>query len=87
MKKDDFRGMNITVSVANQLYTANDFMLTEHFQNSMKKYFGATAENVDFGLDETRVKINKWVEEFTHEKIKNLIRKGVDIYLVQFLIS
>ena len=77
MKKDDFRGMNITVSVANQLYTANDFMLTEHFQNSMKEHFGATAENVDFSLDETRIRINKSVEGFTHEKIKDLIPQGV----------
>ena len=42
----------------------------------MKNDFGAAAENVDFMLDETRFNINKWVEDFTHQKIKDLIPNG-----------
>ena len=58
------------------MYVAKDYVLTDHFQNAMKDHFGASAESVDFGLEETRLNINKWVEEFTQLKIKNLITKG-----------
>jgi len=67
---------NYTLESANQLYVANNYPLTERFQTLMKNDFGAAAENVDFVLDETRLNINKWVEDFTHQKIKDLIPNG-----------
>jgi len=42
----------------------------------LKEYFGAPAENVNFGAEKTRLDINKWVEDFTHQKIKELLPGG-----------
>ena len=71
-----------TMESANQLYVANNYPLTERFQTLMKNDFGAAAENVDFTLDETRLNINKWVEDFTHQKIKDLIPNGKSKQLI-----
>ena len=73
---------NYTLESANQLYVANNYPLTERFQTLMKNDFGAAAENVDFTLDETRLNINKWVEDFTHQKIKDLIPNGKSKQLI-----
>jgi len=64
------------LKTANQLYLDTSYQLTEQFQLSLKNHFGASAERVDFASDQTRLDINKWVEEFTQEKIKNLIPHG-----------
>jgi len=68
---------NYTLESANQMYVANNYPLAEYFQMSMKNHFGAVPENVDFTLDETRLNINKWVQDFTQQKIKDLIPEGV----------
>ena len=58
------------------MYVANNYQLSEDFQTSLKNHFGAAAENVDFAADETRININKWVENFTHQRIKDLLPAG-----------
>jgi len=58
------------------MYVANNYPLTDHFQSTMNNDFGAPAQNVNFALDETRLNINKWVQDFTHKKIKDLIPQG-----------
>lgn len=67
---------NFTLESANQMYVANNYPLTDHFQSTMNNDFGAPAQNVNFALDETRLNINKWVQDFTHKKIKDLIPQG-----------
>merc|ERR1712071_79918 len=67
---------NYTLESANQMYVANNYQLSEDFQTSLKNHFGAAAENVDFAADETRININKWVENFTHQRIKDLLPAG-----------
>ena len=67
---------NYTLESANQMYVANNYPLADYFQMSMKNHFGAVPENVDFTLDETRLNINKWVQDFTQQKIKDLIPEG-----------
>lgn len=63
------------------MYVANNYRLVEQFQSVMKENFGAPAQSVNFGADDTRMTINKWVEEFTHSKIKDLLPGGT----VQFI--
>lgn len=58
------------------MYVANNYRLVEQFQSVMKDNFGAPAQSVNFGADDTRMSINKWVEEFTHSKIKDLLPGG-----------
>uniref|UniRef100_A0A452R9I2 Serpin domain-containing protein n=1 Tax=Ursus americanus TaxID=9643 RepID=A0A452R9I2_URSAM len=45
--------------------------------DNIKKFYLTTVESVDFNnaAEETRKKINSWVESQTHEKIKNLFPK------------
>ena len=65
-----------TLESANKMYVAEDYDLTEHFQTSMKTCFRTVAESVNFQSDETRLRINEWVQDFTHQKIKALIPPG-----------
>lgn len=67
---------NITLDAANQIYVADDFYLLDSFQVDMMDYFGAQAQVVDFWVDQTRIDINKWVETFTHQMIKDLLPEG-----------
>jgi len=67
---------NCTLESANQMYVAEKYQLLDAFQAVLKDHFGAEAQAVDFASDDTRTKINKWVEEFTHDKIQDLLPKG-----------
>ena len=58
------------------MYVALNYSLLTAFQSTLKNHFGAEAQSVDFADDATRVGINNWVEEFTREKIKDLIKPG-----------
>lgn len=72
---------DVTLASANQLYLANLYPLVEAYEAAIKEHFGASPQNVDFGSDETRSKINKWVEEFTQSKIKEILPAGVEFFL------
>mgnify|MGYP001029060656 CR=1 FL=1 len=72
---------HIDISVANALWIQKDFRLKETFLNITDKYYGASPFFVDFippaAREKTRQRINRWVEEKTKEKIKELIPIGV----------
>jgi len=67
---------DVTLASANQLYLAHFYPLAEAYEHAIKEHFGASPQNVDFGSDETRAQINKWVEEFTLSKIKDILPSG-----------
>lgn len=56
---------------------SNNFRLVDSFQSAMLDYFGAKAQNVDFGIDQTRIEINNWVEQITRQMIKNFLPDGL----------
>ena len=63
-----------TLATANRLYVQNGFEVKSEFKDTVSKSFHAESEQLDFGrADESAAKINKWVEETTHDKIKDLI--------------
>jgi len=67
---------NDTISVAYRLYIQNNFKVAPKFVEKTKKYYNADAKNIDFKRsEETRNTINRWVEEKTKNKIKNLLPK------------
>ena len=74
MKGDE----NFTLEAVNKIYVEQSYALTEHFQSKLKEHFDSPGQNVDFKKDfeETRVAINKSIEEFTRSKIKNLLPSG-----------
>ncbi len=66
------------LSVANALWGQKDYSFQGIFLYLNNAYYKAGLENVDFvtQTEQTRQKINAWVEEKTQEKIKDLIARG-----------
>ncbi len=62
------------LSTANALWIQKDFKLLDAYTNTIEKYYSGKATNVDFkgAAEQARKKINKWVEDRTNNKIKDL---------------
>jgi serine protease inhibitor len=69
----------VRLHVANSLWPHKDYPFLKAYVALMKKYYGASITSVDYKTagEEARTRINKWVEEETEEKIKDLIQPGV----------
>jgi serpin B len=71
-----------TLATANRLYTQTGFETKNEFSSILSKSFHAEAQRLDFAKSaESATTINKWVEEATRDKIKNLISSGMTIFL------
>lgn len=67
-----------TLSIANQIYVQNGHDLNQNFQEIAVKKFFSGIESLDFAQNvESANAINKFVEEKTKEKIKNLIKPNM----------
>ncbi|XP_056100480.1 serpin peptidase inhibitor, clade B (ovalbumin), member 1, like 3 isoform X1 [Rhinichthys klamathensis goyatoka] len=66
------------LSIANRLYGEKSYRFTEKFVSDTKGLYQAELETLDFlgQPDSARVHINRWVEEHTQEKIKDLLADG-----------
>ncbi|KAM9225196.1 serpin B13-like isoform 1-T2 [Dugong dugon] len=62
------------LSIANRLFGEKTYLFLQKYLDYVEKYYRATLEPVDFlnAADESRKKINSWVEGQTNGKIKNL---------------
>ncbi|XP_042560383.1 leukocyte elastase inhibitor-like [Clupea harengus] len=71
-------GAPYALSLANRLYGEKTYKFVEKFLADTKTLYLAESEEVDFisNAEAARVKINKWVEKKTQEKIKDLLAKG-----------
>ncbi|XP_076868205.1 leukocyte elastase inhibitor-like [Brachyhypopomus gauderio] len=71
-------GARYTISLANRLYGEKSYKFGEKFMHDTKTHYHAELEMVDFksNAEAARIQINKWVEQQTHEKIKDLLAKG-----------
>ncbi|XP_004858509.1 serpin B4-like isoform X1 [Heterocephalus glaber] len=72
---------------ANKIYKENNCQFLQDYVDDIKKFYLADMESVDFAnaAEESRKKINTWVEKQTHEKIKDLFPDGAlqsDVKLV-----
>ncbi|XP_046989546.1 leukocyte elastase inhibitor-like isoform X2 [Schistocerca americana] len=66
----------VTLDIANKVYLKPGFNIKDEFNQSSINFM-AGLEEVDFSNeDEARKIINGWVEEATHQKIKDMIPKG-----------
>ncbi|XP_054439859.1 serpin B7 isoform X2 [Pteronotus mesoamericanus] len=65
------------LSMANGLFAEKVFDIHEGFIKCAEKLYKAKVERVDFtnAVQDSRYKINKWVEDETHGKIKNVIHE------------
>ncbi|XP_055962960.1 serpin B13 isoform X3 [Sorex fumeus] len=70
---DDFE-----LKIANRLFGEKTYLFLQKYLDYVEKYFHASLEPVDFlnATDESRKKINSWVESQTNEKVKDLFSDG-----------
>ncbi|XP_037662137.1 serpin B7 isoform X2 [Choloepus didactylus] len=66
------------LSIANGVFAEKVFDFHKDYLECAEKLYGALVERVDFtnDVEDTRYKINKWIEHKTHGKIKNVIPEG-----------
>ncbi|XP_006892795.1 PREDICTED: serpin B13 [Elephantulus edwardii] len=66
------------LTIVNRLFGEKTYLFLQKYLDYVKKYYHATLEPVDFmnAADESRKKINSWVERQTKEKIKDLFPEG-----------
>ena len=68
----------ITLHIANRLFAQKGYQFRDAFLSLVKQYFGGAFELVDFIADPAAVtqRINKWVTDQTHDRIRDLIPKN-----------
>ncbi|NHH98087.1 hypothetical protein DYY66_1523 [Candidatus Nitrosotalea sp. FS] len=68
---------NYTLNIANALWVQKNYPILPEYSDSLQKYYSAKAENLDFiqNPEDSRNVINKWVEDKTAQKIKDLLPK------------
>jgi serpin B len=66
------------LSTANALWAQKDYRFLQEYFSLVEKNYAGKVTNLDFATDteNSRQTINKWVEDQTKEKIKNLIPAG-----------
>jgi serpin B len=67
------------LDTGNALWAEQDFAFLDSYFNTIETVYGGKATNMDFKTksEESRVIINKWVEDKTRDKIKDLIPAGM----------
>src|SRR6266404_1626801 len=65
----------ITLAIANRLFAQSGYDFRDSFRELVKKFYGAPFESLDFckDADGARQHINKWVENQTRDRIRDLI--------------
>lgn len=65
------------LSTANALWAQNSYPFQQAYLNNVENYYGGKITNLDFmDVEGSRQTINKWVEDNTNKKIKDLIPQG-----------
>lgn len=66
------------LNTANALWVQKDYPFLSSYTDTVEQYYGGKATNLDFigDTENSRLTINKWVEQQTNDKIKDLISKG-----------
>jgi len=72
------RNKSYALNTANALWAQKNYIFLSEYFSTVDKYYGGKLTNLDF-VDDTensRLTINKWVEDQTNDKIKDLIPQG-----------
>ena len=79
----------ITLAVANRLFAQSGYDFRDPFRESVKKFYGAPFETLDFkqNPERERAHINKWVAEQTRDKIRDLIPQGAIKELTRLVLA
>ena len=77
----------VTLNIANALFVnKNRGTLQQQYQQDMKQYYDATAENLDFKLPSTLKTINDWASDHTNGMIPTILDK-IDEKVVTYLLN
>lgn len=70
---------DLIMEIANSIWVANTCKILSPFSEIVKDDYHSESKSVDFAgnTEQTRQEINSWVEDKTHDKIKDLIAKGM----------
>jgi serine protease inhibitor len=71
-------GKNYKLSTANALWAQKDYPFLADYLKTTENYYGGKVTNMDFVAEpeKSRLIINKWVEDQTNNKIKDLLSPG-----------
>jgi len=74
---------------ANALWAQKNYPFLPEYFKTVEKYYGGKVTNIDFVRDteNSRLTINKWVEEQTNNRIKDLILQGVITPLTRLVLT
>ncbi len=70
---------NIQLSIANSMFPQEGYKFLDEYLSLIKRYYGVSITPLDYkhACEAARKIINKWVEEKTQDKIKDLIQPGI----------
>jgi len=70
---------NIELSIANSIWCQKGYTFLKEFLNIINDYYQGKINSVNFitECEDARNRINKWVEQQTNDKIKELIKPGI----------
>lgn len=73
------RSGNVNLSVANSIWPKEGYNFLPEYIDLLKKYYGVSVTPLDYAnaVEASRKTINKWVEDKTRDKIKELIKPGL----------
>ncbi len=73
------KGKQYELYTANALWAQKDYPFSEEYVALVKKYFGASAQNLDFinEAEKSAQAINSWAEKNTNGKIKQIVSKDM----------
>ncbi len=63
----------VEFSIANSIWYRLGFQVLPEFINTNKDYFDAAVKEIDFSDPQTVEVINQWIEDKTHDKIKDML--------------
>lgn len=83
------KGKDYQLFTANALWIQKDFKVLPDYTTTIEKFYKGMVSNIDFfgATERSRQTINKWVEEKTTNKIKELFRPGTLNQLTRLVLT
>jgi len=89
-----FRGINqgnsrYILKTANALWAEKTYPFLPDYMDTAQTYYSANATNLDFRNqpEDSRITINRWVEDQTNDRIRDLIPQGIITTLTRLVIT
>ena len=78
-----------TIDIDNHLWIQQSYKLRDDYIQSVKKFYNATPENVDFAgaTEESRNYINEFIAKATHDKIRDILPGGSVTPLTRLILT